>query len=905
MATYISYTPRTSIEKAMFNFDVSGRQNYKYSGTINISVSDGFSNYDYRLGLVNSTDYTMNPYSNEINWSPIVKSNIQDAFTLFTKFANISFSELVDYDTSGFGAYSIASPADVGIYSDINISFMNANESNFLGVSGGSSDSDLGYTGARGDILINYTGSAFYNDGVNFSEISKSRQVLIHEISHSLGLSHPFYGSAITADFANLTSVGFHSLGFSVNSGTDLNKEYFTIMSYDDQSDITYINAYTPMILDVIALQGAYGIGSGTTGSTDDVITAGTIGYRTYFDTGGIDTIDLVQYTQGSYVNLGASINGAQYSVGLITNIQDANNLFNGIDPESLRWLYGDYENVNGSLSSDLIIGNSLANIIYGLDGNDTLYGGADNDTLDGGTGTDFLYGGSGNDTYFLYQTYAGNDLIDEDLATSSADTIYWVNASNPQYITTSERVGNDLKIYTYYERALFSTTTVVNQYAGSAIEFAIINNVTYRSHLATTTNLIGTSGNDLISGSSLDNEMNGGDGTDSLDGGGGNDTLRGGNGNDVFVGGTGNDLLFGDAGDDAFIYTSGSDTFDGGTGNDAIVFGFNRSLIQQVTGNSDSYRINIDGAQLSVTSVEFLQFIDGSYTAAQFLFWATPTPTFAATYSSPVSSIQSIGLSPDGQFLLIKMGGAVQSVATGSTMSFNGQAISTSDLTSSIAPIPVFKSTGGVGGFTLPELFTGAPELNLKYQLIETADNAVVIGSSDNDFIKVASANSVGKAVSGGGGDDVIDGGVGSTFISGGGALGNTDSSTYFLDGRAPGTSWSTITDFKLDVDKATIWGFVKGVSSVDTSFMNFNQEGATGYQGLTLHFKNLLPSGQTQGSNANLNSITFSGKTLADFGASSLAELNTQINNQTNPNFLVGATQDNLGTHGYLFIN
>jgi uncharacterized delta-60 repeat protein len=282
-----------------------------------------------------------------------------------------------------------------------------------------------------------------------------------------------------------------------------------------------------------------------------------------------------------------------------------------------------------------------------------------------------------------------------------------------------------------------------------------------------------------------------------------------------------------------------------------------------------------------------------------------TTTVTFAATYQIPVSSIQSIGLSPDGQFLLIKMGGAVQSVATGSTMSFNGQAISTSDLTSSIAPIPVFKSTGGVGGFTLPELFTGAPELNLKYQLIETADNAVVIGSSDNDFIKVASANSVGKAVSGGGGDDVIDGGVGSTFISGGGALGNTDSSTYFLDGRAPGTSWSTITDFKLDVDKATIWGFVKGVSSVDTSFMNFNQEGATGYQGLTLHFKNLLPSGQTQGSNANLNSITFSGKTLADFGASSLAELNTQINNQTNPNFLVGATQDNLGTHGYLFIN
>jgi hypothetical protein len=248
-------------------------------------------------------------------------------------------------------------------------------------------------------------------------------------------------------------------------------------------------------------------------------------------------------------------------------------------------------------------------------------------------------------------------------------------------------------------------------------------------------------------------------------------------------------------------------------------------------------------------------------------------------------------------------MGGVVQSVAAGSTMSFNGQAISTSDLTASITPVTVFKSTGGVGGYTLPELFTGPASLNLKYQLIETADNAVVIGSSDNDFIKVASANSIGKAVNGGGGNDVIDGGVGSTFVTGGGTTAN--SSTYFLDGRAPGTSWSTITDFKLDVDKATIWGFVKGVSSVDASFTDFNTAGAAGYQGLTLHFKNLLPSGQTQGSNPNLNSITLTGRTLQEFGASSLAELNTQINNQTNPNFLVGATQDNLGTHGYLFIN
>jgi len=253
---------------------------------------------------------------------------------------------------------------------------------------------------------------------------------------------------------------------------------------------------------------------------------------------------------------------------------------------------------------------------------------------------------------------------------------------------------------------------------------------------------------------------------------------------------------------------------------------------------------------------------------------------------------------------LYIKAGGSLFTCTSGGLAFFNGAFSNTDGIYANASSIvPLFASSGGIGGYTLPDLFTGLASLNLKYQLIETADNAVVYGSSDNDFIKVSSANSLGKAVNGGGGNDVIDGGVGSTFVTGGGTTAN--SSTYFLDGRAPGTSWSTITDFKLDIDKATIWGFVKGVSSVDASFTNFNGAGAAGYEGLTLHFKNLLPSGQTSGTNANLNSITLSGRTLQEFGASSLTELNNQINAGTNSNFLVGATQDSAGTHGYLFIN
>jgi hypothetical protein len=274
------------------------------------------------------------------------------------------------------------------------------------------------------------------------------------------------------------------------------------------------------------------------------------------------------------------------------------------------------------------------------------------------------------------------------------------------------------------------------------------------------------------------------------------------------------------------------------------------------------------------------------------------------ATYTTPSTAIQSIGFLPNGN-MLIKVDGVTSSLPPGSLLEFTDKSVSTNELSSTMTPVTPFVSSTAPGGYALPDLFTGPPSLNLQYQLIENADNAVVIGSQFNDFIKLGSTNSAGKAINGGGGNDVIDGGVGSAFISGGGAPGNTDSSTFFVDGRAPGTSWSTITDFKLDIDKATIWGFIRGISSVDTSFTNFNGAGAAGFEGLTLHFKNLLPSNRTSDTNPFLNSITLSGRTLEEFGASSLAELNTQINNGTNPNFLVGQTVDGFGTHGYLYIS
>jgi serralysin len=201
-----------------------------------------------------------------------------------------------------------------------------------------------------------------------------------------------------------------------------------------------------------------------------------------------------------------------------------------------------------------------------------------------------------------------------------------------------------------------------------------------------------------------------------------------------------------------------------------------------------------------------------------------------------------------------------------------------------------------GVSSGASPTLFTGPTELNLHYQMIDTTSNAIVAGSALNDFIVLQGGGN--KAINGGLGNDVIDGGTGSTFVSGGGG-----SNTFFLDGRAAGVSWSTITDFQLGQDKATIWGWKNGVSSIKEVVAN---GGAAGYTGLTLHFEHLLPDGSASTArNSSLNSITFTNKSLSDFGAESVAELNQQITESLNTHFIVGQTSDVYGEHGYLYIS
>ena len=91
---------------------------------------------------------------------------------------------------------------------------------------------------------------------------------------------------------------------------------------------------------------------------------------------------------------------------------------------------------------------------------------------------------------------------------------------------------------------------------------------------------LIGTDGNDLISGLGGDDLILGKDGHDSLNGNNGKDIIFGDAGDDLICGGNGNDLLFGGEGNDTIDGGAGKDIIFGGSGNNTIADSVGEDII-------------------------------------------------------------------------------------------------------------------------------------------------------------------------------------------------------------------------------------------------------------------------------------------------------------------------------------
>lgn len=409
MAEIVNYSPQGIIDKALFNFDAMGGSNFKLSGEIVVSISSPFTNAQFLNGYGNNLVWT--PDVSAIYWSNTQVANINSILDIYKQFSNISFTTVFDntrYTPAGAG---------LNTNSDINITLLYRSNLSWSGMSS-INENSFGYQGSELDIALNT--ARFGSSDYSLATTSFGGHALMHEIGHSLGLSHPFFASAtnLTADYSATTAVGFQKLGFVINSAADMNKEYFSIMSYDNEKPFNSVDTYaqTPMILDVIALQAAYGAGKGSSAPGDNTFTpgstAGVNSYRTYFDSVGNDSVNLSNYSQGAYIHLGTSIIGANELVGVTMNISDYRLMTNAQSPQSLRWLYGQYENAIGSISSDLIIGNVVNNVLTGNGGNDLMDGGLGIDTAQY-SGKISEYRGSLATQSVISDTVANRDGID------------------------------------------------------------------------------------------------------------------------------------------------------------------------------------------------------------------------------------------------------------------------------------------------------------------------------------------------------------------------------------------------------------------------------------------------------------------------------------------------------------
>ena len=100
---------------------------------------------------------------------------------------------------------------------------------------------------------------------------------------------------------------------------------------------------------------------------------------------------------------------------------------------------------------------------------------------------------------------------------------------------------------------------------------------------------LIGTNGDDILTGGSLGDILSGLGGDDVLEGDGGSDDILGGNGDDIIDGGTGNDTVTGQSGNDNILGGEGNDSLIGNRGSDDILGG---SGDDSILGGSEADRL-------------------------------------------------------------------------------------------------------------------------------------------------------------------------------------------------------------------------------------------------------------------------------------------------------------------------
>lgn len=200
------------------------------------------------------------------------KDAVRAAFAYYAKLINVTFTEVAGDGTGNinFGTNTQASSAG----------YANLPDS----------------SGAKDKVYLYLANNQTTNGDAGMAEGGYGWMTTLHEIGHTLGLKHP----------GNYNAGGGGTPGPYLSAALD--NRQTTIMSYHDNDVSRGVNATTPMLYDVAALQYLYGANqsASTASSGAFTFTSGSNYLKTLWSTSGSDTIDLSGLTHASNVNLNA-----------------------------------------------------------------------------------------------------------------------------------------------------------------------------------------------------------------------------------------------------------------------------------------------------------------------------------------------------------------------------------------------------------------------------------------------------------------------------------------------------------------------------------------------------------------------------------------------------------------------
>lgn len=252
---------------------------------------------------------------------------------------------------------------------------------------------------------------------------------------------------------------------------------------------------------------------------------------------------------------------------------------------------------VMGSDSRDYLYGAVSDDRLIGLGGNDTLYGRGGADTLIGGTGNDWLNGEDGDDSY-VFALGDGSDTIIEAAGT---DTLRFGAGITPADIQVQRAANNLTFLYANgSDRVTISGFYYGHDRALERVEF--VDGTVWTMDDFVPRLAEGSSGSELVGGSTIDETLVGHAGADTMSGRGGDDVY-------LFARGHGYDTIREDgfAGDvDVVRFAEGIAPAD------VVLRRNGLDLHLEIAGTSDGMRIENWFGSLE-SRVELVVFADGT----------------------------------------------------------------------------------------------------------------------------------------------------------------------------------------------------------------------------------------------------------------------------------------------------